>query len=332
MGDQVEKNSKLRVLVVDDDSHIREFLAKVLSKDGFQVSTASMPEEALESARNNSTQIAIVDINLGEVIGLDLCRQLADEFHIEVLLITGAEDRYSYATAAEFGAVDFFLKPIRLNELRARIERALTNRRLREERDALVDELRRLSMTDALTGLFNARHFFAQLTLEIGRTSRYGTSFSLLILDVDHFKIVNDRFGHQRGDEVLRRIAEGIEDSIRDVDTAYRYGGEEMAVILPETGEESVGIVADRLLKNTCFEIVGEKGSPALQISTSIGVANWGKGETPKMLIKRADLAMYAAKKNGRNRVHVAPRSSEGLAPNVDDEKSGEVEVGHSPS
>ena len=179
------------------------------------------------------------------------------------------------------------------------------------ERKIVEDELREsekryreLSITDSLTKLFNSRHFFRQLRQEIERAKRYEEPLSLILLDIDNFKGYNDTYGHLEGDRVLAVLAEVIRETLRSADSAYRYGGEEFTVILPETEGENALLVAERLRK--CFEetVLSPLPRSEVHMTVSVGVTQYIPGEEDSVLIKRADSAMYTAKTSGKNRVY----------------------------
>jgi diguanylate cyclase (GGDEF)-like protein len=163
---------------------------------------------------------------------------------------------------------------------------------------------RELSITDDLTGLFNSRHFFDRLKAEVERTNRYGHPLSLLILDLDNFKKYNDTFGHIAGDEVLEKAGEILHRSLRKTDSAYRYGGEEFAIILPETGGRKALHFAERLRANFENQAFAARQEEHFSVTVSIGVAQYTAEEEIAPFIKQADDNMYTAKKKGKNRIY----------------------------
>lgn len=168
----------------------------------------------------------------------------------------------------------------------------------------LFQETERLSITDALTGLFNSRHFYRYLDLEISRTKRYGSSFSLMLFDIDYFKKLNDSFGHQAGDEVLQELARIFKSISRETDVVVRYGGEEFVIILPNTSEEEAITLAGRILQSVQETVITINGTENVRITVSGGVASFPQNaSTAKGLLNAADSAMYAAKTAGRNTV-----------------------------
>lgn len=297
------KGVKPCILVVDDEPGIRTLLRTVLEQADYEVVAAACSADALAAAADSSIAVAIVDILLPDMNGLQLSRRLRKDHGIEVILLTGDERALSYADAVRSGACDFILKPINVRELVLRSERAIEARQIRAARDRSVQELQLLSITDPLTGLFNSRHFFQLLKAELVRAKRYARDVALLLLDLDGFKRFNDTYGHQEGDRALRRVGKTIQDSLRETDSAYRYGGEEFTVILPETGHEAALLVAQRLLERIAAAEFNTLDGNKAKVTASIGMAHWHIGENMMSLLKRADLAMYESKRRGRNRV-----------------------------
>ncbi len=312
------------VLVVDDEQGVRDLLRTVLSRASFRVVTAASAEEALDAVPDPELSLAIVDINLPDSNGLQLCRRLRDEHAIEIIMMTGDGQTYSYEDAIRSGACDFILKPMNIRELVLRCERAIQVRHVREERDRGMRELEVLSTTDELTGLANARRFFDQLKAESVRAERYARALSLVLLDLDAFKALNDTHGHPEGDRALRLVGRVIRSSIRESDSAYRYGGEEFTVLLPETDLEAAVPVAHRLLEAIGSSGFQTSGGQPVRVTASIGVAERFAGEDARAFLERTDQAMYASKRGGRNRVTVdEARAGTAGAPNAPDTAAG---------
>jgi len=292
-----------QILIVDDDSAIRDSLNEFMEIIGYRCSTAASAEDALELLKKNSYSVVITDIILPGIDGFKFTEVIKQKYDIDVIIITGYSAKYSYEEAISKGASDFVFKPFRSEELLLRLKRVLKERELFEEQNRIMEKLKNLAITDGLTKLYNSRHFYNQLLLEVDRTNRYDRVLSLLLLDIDHFKAYNDSFGHLEGDVVLFRLGQIIKSCLRTMDSAYRYGGEEFTVILPETGGEEASTVAQRIRKaveNEQFiSTQGKRGS----ITISIGVAEYHAKESPKTFIMRSDKAMYKAKTTGRNRV-----------------------------
>lgn len=291
------------ILIVDDDTVTLNFLKTFMSQNGYIVTVSGSAEEALEILQANDIDIVLTDIVLPKMNGLDLTDRISRDFGAEIVVMTGYTDGFSYETAISKGASDFVFKPVRLEELQLRINRVLEERKLKQERDGMVEKLKELSITDGLTKLYNSRHFYTQLKREVGRADRYLHPLSLLLLDIDNFKIFNDSFGHLEGDKVLAQIADTITSLLRKIDTAYRYGGEEFTVILPEATCEQTAIVAERIRKAVRNLSFSPEFGQEISITISIGVAEYCPQEEIPALVKRADRAMYISKQEGRDRV-----------------------------
>jgi len=290
-----------KLLLVDDEAAVCEVLSIHLQRAGYSVSTCDTAEEGLEILRREQISTAVVDISLPGMSGLEFARLLADDPNMIVVLMTGYDQDYSYETAIHEGASDFIVKPVRAPELQLRIERAQRARRLELERDRFMHELQRLAITDSLTGLFNARHFSERLDSEIDRARRYGRSLSLVMLDIDRFKEINDRHGHAEGDRALAEFGRLLSDSIRRTDSAFRYGGEEFTILLPETDLDAAVAVADKIRDRVASEkLCGDVHEP---LTVSAGVTTLAPAEDADAFLQRADEALYRSKDAGRNRV-----------------------------
>ena len=291
------------ILVVDDDGAIRESVEEYLKIINYKVKTASNSLEALKILTLFNADIVITDITMQGMDGLELTKKIKSKYHADVMVMTGYSAEYSYEEAVKAGASDFIFKPFKFEELELRISRVLRESEIKQERINLLKKLEKLAITDALTKLYNSRHFFSEIKTEIMRNKRYSRDLSLLILDIDFFKKYNDNWGHVEGDRVLMEIGKTIKSCMRSMDTAYRYGGEEFAIILPETGIEEACVVGTRI-KDTISDLIfepepGEKQS----IKISIGVTEVIDGEDYKTFIKRADKALYKSKDTGRDKL-----------------------------
>jgi two-component system cell cycle response regulator len=295
----------MHVLIVDDDRSIRNTMHQYINNAGYHTRSAASAEEALELLKKNRFHVVITDIILPGIGGLELTKVIKQDNGADVIVVTGYSDDFSYEEAINIGASDFVIKPVRLEELLLRLKRVLKERQLTEERIRMMEKLQKLAITDGLTKLYNSRSFYSQLELEVDRFNRYKHPLSLLLLDIDRFKDYNDSYGHLEGDKVLVRFSQLIKTCLRTNDSAYRYGGEEFTVILPETGGEEARTVAQRI--RTALET--EKFSPVegqpVTITISIGVTQYHPKEELSTFIQRADKAMYLSKQNGRNKVSV---------------------------
>jgi diguanylate cyclase (GGDEF)-like protein len=291
------------ILIVDDNSEIRESMNEYLEMMGHSSDTTYSAEDALDLLKENNYQVVITDIKLPGMSGLELTDLIKKSYDIDVIVMTGFSKDHSYEEAINKGASDFVVKPVRLEELMLRLKRVLNERELTKDRDLMLEKLQKLAITDELTKLHNVRYFYSQLDVEADRSNRYDHSLSLLMMDIDYFKKYNDTFGHLEGDKVLIRFGELIRSCLRTMDSAYRYGGEEFAIILPETAGEEAMNVADRIRKVTEVEKMLPQAETPVKVTVSIGVTQYCKNEKLSAFVKRADAAMYMSKQNGRNRV-----------------------------
>ena len=300
-----KKIKNKNILIVDDDLSIRNTMQEYINNAGFASQTASTAEEALELIRTNKYAVVITDIRLPGMGGLELTKVIKKDNGCDVIVVTGYSDDYSYEEAINIGASDFVIKPVRLEELLLRLRRVLNERQLGTERTRMMEKLQKLAITDGLTKLYNSRSFYTQLELEVDRFNRYKHPLALLLLDIDNFKEYNDSYGHLEGDKVLVRFSQIIKTCLRANDSAYRYGGEEFTVILPETTGDEAKTVAQRIRASLEAEKYKPVPGKVARITISIGVTQCYPKEELSTFIRRADKAMYLSKENGRNRVSV---------------------------
>ncbi len=295
-----------RILIVDDQVDVCQVLCEYLNRSGFETEAALTGEEGLTRIRGGNFDLVITDIELsGEISGLDLTQAVKREGRSDVIVMTGYGGDYSYEEAVGRGASDFLVKPLRYEELLLRVKRVLRERELAEERNRMLEELQKMAVTDGLTALYNSRHFYHQLELEIDRSLRYRHPLSLLLIDIDRFKHYNDTYGHLEGDKVLVRFSQILKSCLRANDSAYRYGGEEFTVILPETGAEEARTVAQRIRATLEAELFYPCPGPPVSNTISVGVTEYSPREPLEDFVRRADQAMYRSKEAGRNRVSV---------------------------
>jgi two-component system, cell cycle response regulator len=233
------------------------------------------------------------------------CRASDQLRHLPILLIAAERDLPRLAKGLDLGANDYLVRPVDRNELMARTNIQVRRRRLQNRLNENYRRSLSLALTDELTGLYNRRYLFAHLDEMIARINSEGVGAAVLLFDIDHFKRVNDTYGHPTGDEVLRQIARRAQDSVRSDDLVARLGGEEFAVVMPETGLEIASAVATRLrLAVATKPFVMPAGSGELDVTISIGVTVANVGcEDRDQFLKRVDDALYEAKATGRNRV-----------------------------
>jgi diguanylate cyclase (GGDEF)-like protein len=294
---------KVRILIIDDDTGITDSMQQFIEMAGYEAFGVNNAEEALEFLKKKPVQIVITDIMLPGMNGLELTDLVKRDYDTDVVVMTGYSQDYSYEEAISKGASDFVFKPIRYEELLLRIKRVINERQLTKERIHMLRRLQKLAITDSLTKLYNSRHFYTQIELEVDRSNRYGHPLALLLLDIDHFKEYNDTFGHLEGNKVLHAIGGIIRSCLRKMDSAYRYGGEEFTVILPETTGEEAEIVAHRIRSAIESESFTPEPDRTESVTVSVGVTEYCLKEEIAAFIHRSDKAMYLSKANGRNQV-----------------------------
>jgi diguanylate cyclase (GGDEF)-like protein len=302
---------KGKVLLVEDDPVQASATKEVLMKAGYEVLWAEDGINAIKSVKTERPDIILLDVILPRMDGYEICRWLKLEETtkgILVITLTIKKEISDKISGLHIGADDYLPKPYNELELNARIYSLLRTKALQDELrqknrqlEELLHKVNYMAITDALTGLYNRRHFHDVLISEYERARRYKTPFSIVMLDIDHFKRINDTFGHSVGDSVLKEVAEILKRNIREIDTASRYGGEEFMVILPNTRKDHALIVAERtrmMIAQHSFRRLDRN------ITMSIGISGMPdeKAESDEKLLRCADFALYRAKDLGRNR------------------------------
>ena len=319
---QMPDDPKGRILIVEPDIYTLEKIAHILEDHGHTVLTASTGAAAeAVLAQERSLDLVISALYLGDSDGLRLCshmRSKAQMRRLPVLLVLGQEELGGLVKGFDLGINDYLFRPIDGNELKARVR---TQVRRKRYQDGLLDSYQRsltMALTDTLTGLYNRRYFEAHLESTVMRATTSGKDVSVLMLDIDHFKKINDTYGHAVGDQVLKEVAQRIAQGVREVDLAARIGGEEFVVVMPDSSDD-VGIkVAERLRSSVATMPVPVSVSAAVEaipVTVSVGVAVVAVGESGAQALRRADEALYVAKASGRNKVSQArPIPSQGFA------------------
>jgi diguanylate cyclase (GGDEF)-like protein len=288
------------ILVVDDDPTTREALAELLEDEGYPVATAGSASEAMTAIERERPGLILSDVRMPGGDGMELItrvRASSDFAHTPILLVSALEDHDQRIAALDLGANDFIAKPVDPRELLARVRVQL--RQIRRE-----GELERHAMTDPLTGVLNHRGLHALLRRERERAIRTRQPLSVLLIDIDRFKQVNDKHGHQTGDTLLRQIAASLVRAVRAVDDVGRIGGDEFVVVLPGADAAAAATLCMRLraLRPRLATAEGE-----LAVSLSIGAATLDGDESIETLLDRADRRMYRLKRTGE--MPVVPRS-----------------------
>jgi diguanylate cyclase (GGDEF)-like protein len=299
-----------RVLIVDDDPIAREYFVAVVQEAGYATATADSGREALELLQREFCPIMITDRNMPGMDGMQLCanaRQGTWPGYLYIFVITAQNASQDIVSGLDAGADDYLSKDISVPELVARLGNAKRIVSLEQALRRALDQKRQLANTDALTGVFSRLYLEKQLSMELERTRRYGYSLSVLLVDIDHFKRINDCLGHAVGDEVLRTVCNRMRSLVpRSCDWLARYGGEEFVVVLTETGLAGAEVVAKRINAGVAQAPIETSGG-AVPVTISIGGAAIGASSPesdfrPGALLDRADRCLYASKGGGRNR------------------------------
>jgi two-component system chemotaxis response regulator CheY len=301
----------LKVLIADDDVLLRRMLEPQLRGAGYDPVTVGDGLEAWELLQKEPIPMLIVDWMMPGLDGPALIRRIRDAGwpgYTYVILVTAKDGRDDVVEGLNLGADDYMTKPFRTEELLARMgvgARILElERRLRE---SLARE-EALATRDSLTGLPNRRALYERARVELSRATRTRTSLGIIMVDLDHFKLINDQFGHAAGDEALRRVADVLQKNQRDYDFTGRWGGEEFLVVLPSASLAQAGLVAERMRSAIQSIELQVGGSEPVKLRASLGVAAARPTAFPiglDELLESADDAMYRAKQEGRDRVRL---------------------------
>ena len=310
----LKNEKKETILVVDDKVNNRLLLNTYLVSAGYQVRLVKDGIEALKAIREDTPDLMILDVLLPSMNGYEVCKTIkcSEQLRfIPVILVTALHGEEERARGIEAAADDFIGRPVNKLELLTRVKSLLRIKRLHDDLEQKITELERaklqlqqLAVTDGLTGLYNFQYFKHKLQIEIARSKRHELPVSLLMMDIDFFKMYNDNFGHPLGDRILRRFANLLFENIRQIDILARYGGEEFALILPGTPKKAALIVAEKLrcLIEKSYFPLSEK-LPFGRVTMSVGLScHPTDAENEEELIRLSDKALYQAKQAGRNR------------------------------
>ena len=300
----------MRVLVADDHEEARLLVAEVVAQAGHEVTAVADGSEARRAAEAQEYDLAILDWMMPGVTGVDLCRWLRAERAdrcLYIILLTVRSDEDDIVEGLDAGADGYLVKPVGVDEIRARVRAAertvAAQRRLQQEYEGAAA----LAFTDELTGLLNRRGVFELLRAELTRDEDNGAALSILAVDVDGLKRVNDTFGHPAGDDVLLEVGRRIQGAVRGSGSAARLGGDEFAIILPGAGELPALVLAWRLLRAVGEVPFVAAGANVGSLTVSIGVAEARPGTRVQELLTQVDTALYLAKHAGGNSISTAP-------------------------
>jgi two-component system cell cycle response regulator len=295
-----------RILVIDDGASSSERICGALWGE-HSVAVETNPNGALLNAAEGNYDLFVIPLGFEHFDGLRLCsqiRSLERTRNVPILAISDAEDNARLLRGLDIGINDFLAQPIDKNELLARVRTQIRNKRYTDRLRDSVEVSIEMAITDTLTGLYNRRYMESHAGTLVEEAMSCDKPLTVLVLDIDHFKRINDGYGHDAGDDVLREFAVRIRRSIRGIDLACRYGGEEFVVLMPDTDLTVATVVAERLRRRIASQPFAiAQGARDVDVTTSIGIAVLGWADTAAAVIKRADRALYRAKRGGRNRV-----------------------------
>lgn len=298
IGDEGEEQAPV-ALLIDDSPDVHRLLAMRLRSDGIDVVSATNGAEGVRIAEETIPSVVLLDIDMPEMDGFEVLRTLKDTeatLHIPVIMLSGLHSPHDKVTAFDLGAVDFITKPFDVTELRVRVRSALRV-------SFLLRMLSQRAQIDGLTGLYNRAHFDARWEEAASGCARHGRPLSIALIDLDHFKSINDTYGHPAGDAALQGLSKLLLRECRTSDIACRYGGEEFSLIMPETGPSAAETVCERI-RHALSEFTWPK-HPERSITCSIGIvgSDGPCATAASAWIEAADRNLYRAKNEGRNRI-----------------------------
>ncbi|MEN8374556.1 MAG: diguanylate cyclase [Gemmatimonadota bacterium] len=305
------------ILLVDDNLDNLDIVSTRLEFLGYRVDTVATGDGALAQFRKDTPDLVLLDVMLPGIDGYEVARRIrADEQvpYVPIILVTARDSTRDKVTGLDAGADDYLTKPINFPELEARVRSMLRIKKLQDQLEASNRKLEHLSISDGLTGLYNHRHIHEVLVREFDRSMRTHEPISVAMFDLDRFKSVNDRYGHQAGDSVLRAVSDILRETAREVDVLGRYGGEEFIAVLPGTELHDAAVFAERVRAAVAGATFPLDGQPSISMTISGGIASWPARNVTdaRTLIEAADRALYAAKEGGRDRI---VRASEVVGP-----------------
>lgn len=297
----------MKILIVDDDPTSRRLLAINLKYARHEIIEAQDGDEGWEIFLREGTRLVITDWMMPEVDGTELIRRIrasGERGYTYIIMLTALGSKPNVVTGLEAGADDYLTKPFDADELLARIKIGERILMLEESLSASKQKMEYLAMHDALTGLLNRRAVQERAEAEVNRSRRNGNPLSFILLDIDHFKSINDRFGHAVGDQALKFVANLLAQQVRIYDLVARWGGEEFLIILPDTQRAEAVSVAERIRQAIATASLKLENKSTVEVTASFGVAFYADAHwTLNELVAHADEALYRAKHEGRNRV-----------------------------
>ncbi len=296
-----------RILVIDTDRGRAERIQGYLSPT-HNVSILTRPADAALEMSSGDYELAIVSMAIEGFDPLRICSQIrtVDQIRsVPIILVADESDRNQIVKALDLGVNDFIMRPVERHELSARVKTQVRRQRYTIELRESLNSTMAMAVIDELTGLYNRRYFERHVAMVLGKAQEQDRDMALMLIDIDFFKPVNDTHGHDVGDAVLKEFASRLQRHIRGVDLACRFGGEEFVVVMPDTDMVQAENVAERVRSAMAEEGFRVSGvDTPLRITVSVGLAlNEQENDTPESLTKRADIALYRAKRTGRNRV-----------------------------
>ncbi len=316
---RTEQDEQQHIVVIDDNPDDLRLLAGILEKRGYMVRPVPGGDSLLTTIRKDPPDLILLDLMMPETDGYEICRQLKSEARfkdIPVIFLSGSNELFDKVKAFKAGIVDFIAKPLQEEEVIVRVDTHLTIRRqqtalarkkeeLLQKNILIAEQTRRLAhlaTRDFLTGISSRRDFLERARQEENRCNRTGRSFALILLDIDHFKAVNDAYGHNCGDLVLTSVARNLEQSLRTQDIVARWGGEQFICLLPETEADGARQAAEKI--RTCLADSRHGcGDVSVSITVTLGVSRYDGTCSIDACIKQAEDALHKGKENGRNQV-----------------------------
>ncbi|MBI4652532.1 diguanylate cyclase [Candidatus Desantisbacteria bacterium] len=296
-----ENTIKIGIIVLDEDGHLYRQVKKTLSNDKFNISIAKNFNEAKKLLKNKYCEIIINEAKKPGIDDIEIIKHIKEKHSDYCIIVTSGYNSIDDAlNTLKAGAYDFIPKPFDNETIRIILNKAIERQTLLKERNKFLE----LSRIDGLTEIFNQRHFNEILSVELNRSGRFKHHLSLLLIDIDDFKLINDSYGHLTGDKILKKFSKILLENVRTIDFVCRYGGDEFAIVLPETSKEGAYNLSRRLrgsISKNNFDVVKEKG---INFQSCIGISTFPQdGKTKEELFEKADRALYDAKKLGKGHI-----------------------------